>query len=136
AIRTIGATITASTITTGGTIRSPRPPRTRGRRRGPSAISRPVTSVSSRPVPAASGGRGHLFPRLLDGGLVGLPRLQVHVGRGEHVRVADVERLGDRLVLDLARLDRRVGAAVIEVVREAEAGLVVDVGLDVVVGVV
>src|SRR5437763_7911319 len=46
--------------------------------------------------------------------LVRHPALDVDSGAAEGVRVADVQLLRELLVFDLARLDRRVGVAVVE----------------------
>src|SRR5436190_19613583 len=119
----------------GGSMSSPRGEGSRRRlRRG--AAATPATATG-RPLPSRGALRGlHLFPRLLHGSLVRLPALQVDVRGSEHVGVADRERLRHLLVGDLAGLDRGVGGAVVEVVRQAEAGLVVDVRLHVLVSVV
>src|SRR3954451_14021231 len=97
---TTGATRTSSTTAAGGRIRSARPPGRAGRsrRRGAGRPAILVVDMRGRWL-----GGLDLFPRLLHLRLVGLPGLQVDVLRAERVGVADVQLLGERLVLDLGR---------------------------------
>src|SRR5919108_3653239 len=131
-MRTSGTIITARRKTMPGSTSHARPVRACRRPSRPfewtAGAELTLTECSSSRL-----GGVHFLPRERDLVLVRHPALEVHVRARERLRVADVELLGERLVLHVARLDRGVGIAVVEEVDHVHTRLVVDERLHVLV---
>src|SRR5919197_5111484 len=109
-MRTSGTIITARRKAIPGRTSQPRPVRACRR------PSRPFewTAGAELTLTVCSSWRlcgAHFLPCERDLVLVRHPALEIHVRPGKRLRIADVELLGECLVLHVARLDRRVGVA-------------------------